>query len=170
MVSELSPERLKYHELMSRFIKFLVPGSLIYDIGKSHIHDYRKEFNKFDYRTIDRDLGKHPDILLDIEGLNEISIDDYLTRAEGLLCNGVVEQCDDPIKMIRSCHAMLKSNGQALFGFVLLGYPQHTYDFFRFTESGACGALKRAGFIIVDNVGVSRDGRPSYIYIFCKRN
>lgn len=169
---EMSPERQEYHRIIPKFISsisFCGKRQVIYDIGRSDIHDYSATFKDFDYKTVDRDPFKRPDISLDIEGLNEISVDDYLDRADGLLCNGVIEQCNDPFAMLRACRAMLKDGGIALFGMVLLGYPALSLDNFRFTKSGAVNALKKCGFSILYVDFVERDGVPTYVYAICKK-
>lgn len=165
-----SPERLKYHSTLDIFISMLKPGMRVYDIGKSHIHFYDDGFRGFEYMTIDRDPVKSPCILLDVELLNPGNVEDYLKPADAILCNGVIEQCTDPMKLIRSCNAILKYHGRALFGFVLLGYPQHEFDYFRFTLNGALRAVQECGFVASQNIIVERGGIESYVYLICHKS
>lgn len=181
-MSDISQERIKYHELLEDFVARITLGSsnydpismassggIVYDIGKSEVHDYRGLFKKFSYKTIDRDPWKKPDIGIDIEGLTNHNVEDYLDRASALLCNGVIEQCDDPFAMIRACNALLRMDSLALFGMCLLGYPPHSLDRFRFTESGALDAMKKCGFEVITKTIISRQEVPSYIYILCRK-
>lgn len=169
MMMEISAERRKYHELLESFSKRVFPNSVVYDIGRSRYHDYKYLFYECDFKTIDCDVTKKPDIFMNIEGINEHNIDEYLPQCHALLCNGVIEQCWDPMELIRSCCALVRSQGLALFGFVLLGYPEHDFDRFRFTKQGAICALKQCGFNIEDSYIVKRDNVPSYIYVVCKK-
>jgi len=123
----------------------------------------------YHYRTIDRDKNKKPDILLDIESMDQFNAEQYLPVADALLCNGVVEQCDNPFQMIKACNAMLRMGGLMLFGSVLLGYPPHSYDRFRFTDTGALSALVRCGFAVRNAETLQRNGVPSYIYAICQK-
>ena len=162
---EMSPERKRYHQIMSEFILLLSPKSTVYDIGKSTRFDYAPLFSGHSFKTIDRDPDKRPDIAMDIEMLTSSSF----ATADALLCNGVIEQCNDPMQMIRGCNSLLKSGGLILFGFCLLGYPPYDNDRFRFTSQGAIVAVKRNGFNIIKIDIVKRNDIESYIYVLAKK-
>lgn len=165
----VSQERLKYHEIMAEFVKSIPKGSIVYDIGKSIHHDYSGVFKDHDFSTIDMYDVKGPDILMNIEELPQIKPEDRPPLADAMLCNGVIEQCNDPMQMIRSCHGMLKDGGLILFGFCLLGYPIHDLDRFRFTQSGALFAVRRCGFSVHKYQIVSRKETESYIYVVAQK-
>lgn len=164
---QISEERRKYHDIIPSFIKRIKREGIVYDIGKSHLHEYRSTFAGFHYLSVDRDPNKAPDILLDVEkyrhGLPG------LQPADALMCNGVIEQCDDPIEIIKACNDLLVAGGVALFGMVLLGYPPHENDRFRFTKNGAMSALVRYGFQVDDVTVIERSNIPSYIYAICTK-
>ncbi len=166
----ISKEREKYHELMSGFIPMLRKGALVYDIGVSSTHNYSHLFQDFHFMTIDRDSKKNPDICLDIEKLTSLyDFEDYLDIADAILCNGVIEQCSDPFNMLRACNSMLKSSGLALFGFVLLGFPEYDNDRFRFTKRGARESLGACGFGIRHEFIVTHEGKETYIYLVAQK-
>ena len=169
MTTIQSKERTKYHEAMEDFVLRIPKASIVYDIGKSNTHDYFDVFKDMDFKTIDRDKNKVPDIVLDIEKLNEFNADDYLELADAILCNGVVEQCDNPFKMIEACYSILKSNGIILFGMVLTGFPLYDNDRFRFTAQGAELAIKHTGFTILTKEIVQRDGVDTYVYVVAQK-
>lgn len=161
----ISPERQKYHNLLKDFSGQIT--GLVYDIGKSDYHNYSNLFANI--KTIDRELKKNPDICTDIEKINKEDMDHYLETAHAVLCNGVIEQCDNPFRMIEACHVLLKHAGLALFGMCLLGYPSHDLDRFRFTRQGAELAITRAGFKIMSTDVVQRDNKDSYIYVVAQK-
>ncbi len=168
-MSEISQERIQYHELMQEFIALVPNKAIVYDIGKSIYHDYKGKFKGRHFQVIDMDPDKAPDVVLNIEGLNEANIDQYIEKADALLCNGVIEQCNDPMQMIRSCSAILKMDGLVLFGFCSVGYPIHDLDRFRFTEQGSRFAIKRCGFTILKTVTVCRQELESYVYVMARK-
>jgi hypothetical protein len=165
----VSQERHKYHEIMAEFVKLVPKGSIVYDIGRSIYHDYSIVFKDHDFSTVDMDADKDPDILMNIEDLYGFCVNERPPQANAMLCNGVIEQCNDPMQMLRSCHGMLQDKGLILFGFCLLGYPIHDLDRFRFTQSGALFALGRCGFNIIRHEVVSREGKESYIYVVAQK-
>jgi hypothetical protein len=166
---QISPERHKYHEIMAEFVKLVPKGSIVYDIGRSLVHDYADLFNGCDFSTVDMDADKDPDILMNIEDLYGFCAKERPPQANAMLCNGVIEQCNDPMQMLRACHGMLQDKGLILFGFCLLGYPIHDLDRFRFTQSGALFALGRCGFNILKTEVVSRGEAESYIYVVAQK-
>lgn len=158
---QLSPERVKFNELLDQFRAELEPGSVVYDIGKSAIHDYRPAFEAdgFRYKTIDLDHEKEPDILMDIE--NEISCF-KIPPADAVICHGVFEQCNDPVKMIRGTFGILRPKGVALFGLISIGFPMFTFDRIRITPDGIKHYLKAFNILRMDTV--YRGELPSYIF------
>lgn len=162
----MSPERIKYHEWQEKLKAYLTAGSLIYDIGKSAIYDYSQTFKDFKYYTIDKSKEKNPDLQLDIEIIDELGWKDH---CDVLLCNGVIEQCENPFKLIQGCWILLKPAGYALFGIILTGFPIYDNDRIRFTVMGIRNALKK--FKIIDSEIIYRMGidAPTYIYLIVKK-
>lgn len=165
----VSQERIRYHEIMAEFVKMIPKGSIVYDIGRSIYHDYAEIFKGCQFSTIDMDEAKDPDIIMNIEDLYCIDAEELPRKAHAMLCNGVIEQCNDPMQMIRACHGMLEDSGIILFGFCLLGYPVHDLDRFRVTSQGAQFAVNRCGFKIISSSIVSRDNSESYIYVVAQK-
>lgn len=160
-----SLERRKYHEWITKILPLFSKDSIVYDIGKSHKYDYSKVFNQCKYRSIDNNITKAPDFLIDFEDINQLS---GLEKADLILCNGVVEQCNNPFDIVKNCLKLLNDKGYLLFGSVLTGFPVYNNDYFRFTENGAKRLFKN----IVSYEVVSREGitAPTYIYILCRRD
>ena len=103
----------------------------VYDIGKSTTWDYSKYF-RCKLRTIDRDDTLKPDVCLDME-TDEIGL-----QADGVIYNGVFEQCDDPWMLLRGIVSMLKSEGKILAGLASIGMePYGEKDKWRVTIDGA---------------------------------
>jgi SAM-dependent methyltransferase len=128
-----SPERIRFNELLEEFKASLTPGALVYDIGKSEHWDYAPFFHGFRYKTIDCDEKKKPDCLLDIE----VPGNSFKVKsADAILCHGVVEQCNDLVKLLHGVWMLLKPGGKVLFGFISVGYPIFEFDRIRLTPKG----------------------------------
>lgn len=158
----MTPEREKYHELLAEFAASLPDGALVYDIGRTHAHEYSEWFPRQTYKSIDRNPKAEPDILCDMEGrfLN-------LPSCDALLCNGVTESAADPFRLVRGCWEVLKPGGFAMFGIRLTGYPlSENHDCTRFTAPGALRLLRQNGyeFEIRNSHCVFRAGAPSYFF------
>ena len=125
-----APERLAYHKWIEKFKNYLNPHDTIYDIGCFSRHDYHETMRDYYYSTVDKDVNQSPDILLNIETHS-------LLHADGIMCHGVHSECANPFNLTKGCYNSLKSGGIALFGIVLLGYPEYDGEYWRFTQSGA---------------------------------
>ena len=159
-----SPERIAFETELRKFAASLKPESIVYDIGKSQVHDYRSWFEGQRYRTIDCNPAAGADIIADIEG------DDLPSACTALVCNGVAEQCGDVAAMLRGCRSLISlSGGVALFGIIGPGYPlMQGMDRVRLTPQGVRHYLTAAGFRIKDIVPVERGGVPSYSLVWCE--
>lgn len=165
MIDEITNERKRYHVVLDYFAAGLQPRALLYDIGKSDVHDYKSRLERFNYTTIDIDLQRFPDIVLNIEEARAGSV----APADALLMNGVIEYCTDPLKMIAFCNGALKIGGRALFGMILTGYTVSSENSFRFTVDAALNAIIQSGFEIRRVEVVEREGIPSYVYAVCRK-
>lgn len=116
-----------HRELLPRFISYLQPESVVYEIGKGE-YNYKESIPNL--ITLDRDANKHPDLEVDIEQVNDLS-------CGFIMCVGVTEECDNPFELIRGIHRILDVDGIVLFGIALIGNPVYDKDYWRFTERGA---------------------------------
>lgn len=157
----ITQERARYHEMLDRFKWYIPKGCKVYDIGKSLKHDYAEVFKDYNYKTIDRNKDTNPDIVADME--TNVS----LPKCDAVICNGVVEQCDNPFSMFQNVTDLLNRNGVALYGSVCLGYPEYDIDYFRFTVKGIKRALE-GKYNILESSLVTRV-TPSYIFIICRK-
>lgn len=163
----LTPERIKYHELLEGVILSETPhDAKVYDIGKSSHHDYKPLFNGREYITVDRDPGKEPDLLVDLD--KEGWPADLLMSADLILCNGVTEQCANPFRLCSRLRGLIKSGGMAFFGIASLSYPPYSTDYTRFTPEGAERLVRQAGFGVIQKWIVERRNLPSYVYLKAK--
>lgn len=158
-----SPERTRFNELLEELKNELTPGSVIYDIGKSSRWDYTPFFHGFRYKTIDCDAEKNPDMVMDIEQPGNAL---RVKAADAIICHGVLEQCNDPIKMIQGALMLLKPGGKALFGLISVGYPIFEFDRIRITPEGAKHYLK--GLNITSTQVFYREDIHTPTYIFVK--
>jgi hypothetical protein len=150
--------------LLREFAATLPERAVVYDIGKSRSHDYRETFQRQTYLTVDRDSRKRPGILLNLETAST-----KCTPCDALLCNGVLETCDDPCALLSGCRRLLALNGVALFGIMSAGYPVGTRsDYWRLTPAGALRLLDRTGFTELRADPILRFGIPSYLYVFAR--
>ncbi len=133
-------------------------SQLVYDIGKSTTWDYTSYF-KCQYQTIDRESKLQPNILIDME--NYISFPGPM--ADGIVLNGVFEQCDNPFKLIHNVEYLLKDKGLILFGLPLTGMkPYGLNDKWRLTIDGARAYVKIFS-IIREHIF------PEYVYLECRK-
>ena len=149
-------EHRKYHNevLLPEWSKKFEPSHLVYDIGKSTTWDYKSSF-KCSLKTIDRNSYIEPDICIDIEWKNNI----YVPLADGILFNGVYEQCSDPIKLMKGIKAIIKPGGLILAGLASIGMtPYGDSDKWRLTRAGAREYMK--DFKIIEFLTF-----PEYFYI-----
>ena len=161
-----SLERRKYHEWLEKFKNYLTPGCLVYDIGKSDKYDYAQTFQGYHYLTIDKDAKKNPDLVLNIEDANNLIM---LDMPDAVICNGVVEQCENPFRLFDNLFH-LKPGNIILIGTVLTGFPVYDNDRVRFTVMGITNLMKKYG-IILDSEIIYREGikDPTYMYLIMKK-
>lgn len=156
-----SPERLMFHELaIPRLKTYMRDNDVIYDIGKSMSWDYKTFFTQ-KLLTIDRNPEVKPDVLLDIEN------DKIETKCDVVLCNGVMEQCTNPFKLVDGVHYMLNREGVALFGIMSVAYPIFDCDYVRFTPRGIERLLNR--FELLADFHCFRGDVVSYVYVICRK-
>lgn len=144
----MTPERQYFNEvILPKFIKKYVGKNTIIDVGKPNDGwGYRQMFNGADYRTLDRNADLNPDILDDMENtkLQE-------EVADIIICNGVMEQCDNPFKLVAGLWKVLKIGGHGLFGIMSVGFPMiQDLDLCRFTPQGVDKLLRDFKIIDID--------------------
>lgn len=128
--------------LISRWAYEFNKNQLVYDIGKSTTWDYKPHF-KCNFKTIDRNNNLGPDIHADLEYL--ISA---IVPADGLILNGVFEQCENPWALMNGVQLILKKGGKILVGLASIGMqPYGESDKWRVTKDGALAYMK--GFKIL---------------------
>ena len=161
-----SLERERYHVWLEKFKAYLNPGAVVYDIGKSRKYDYVETFKDFTFRTIDKNPLVQPDLELDLEELYSVTL---LPLADGILFNGVVEQCENPFILLETLNEMLKGSGVMLVGTVLTGFPVYDNDRFRFTEMGIKNALR--DYKLLESETIYRPGvkDPTYMYLLIQK-
>lgn len=126
---QISKHRKFLNEVLLHKWKFS-KDSLVYDIGVNGTWDYG-------FTTIDRDPDKHPDILLDMEKGSPI------TKADGILFNGVFEQCGNPWVLMDKMTLCLKDKGILIAGLAGIGMPFYgENDKWRVTKQGAIDYMK----------------------------
>lgn len=159
---ELSNERRIYNELTNQFKRLLPVGGLIYDIGKSQLLDYKSTFEGYKYLTVDRNRNIGADIIDDLEETKIVEL------ADGVLCNGVMEQCTNPMAVLESIYKILKPMGHLLLGAMSIGYPMYEFDYQRFTPKGVNIVLLRR-FETLETRIVARKGIPSYVFVIARK-
>jgi hypothetical protein len=166
MVHDVSPERKVLNEIMlERFRGYLKEGDVLYDIGKSRTWDYRSFFEKQKFFTVDRNKEISPDLCFNVESIYKVEG----RLCDAIICNGVVEQCDNPFELLRGLKVLLKKDSYVLFGVILVGYPLYQeFDFFRFTPMGVKKVMKDFNFEILEEQMCYRNDVPSYIYLICQ--
>lgn len=116
--------------LLPKWAAQFSPDQLVYDIGKSTTWDYRPYF-KCQYMTVDRNEDLKPDLVRDVEKIR------LVPQADGILFNGVFEQCDDPLAIIRNLRHSLKEGGRILCGLAGIGMVEYgPKDRWRITQAG----------------------------------
>ena len=126
----------------------------VYDIGKSTTWDYKSYF-KCGFKTIDRNQDLKPDIHLDLEDLLH-----WLTpKADGVIFNGVFEQCGNPFEVIEGIKQILNPGGLILAGLASNGMePYGESDKWRVTKDGALAYMKDFKILEIHEF-------PAYFYI-----
>ena len=164
-MSESSVERTMFHLCLEKLKKYLKKGDIVCDIGKSETWDYKDDFTEYKYYTIDRDAGRHPDYVIDAETDKLFS----LPSPHALIFNGVVEQCDDPIKLIKNISNFMLVGGYVLFGVISVGFPLYERDYLRFTPNGMYRLLERLNFKILEEYFCYRKEVLSYMYFVAEK-
>lgn len=106
-----SPFRRWYNDWISENAK----GNIL-DVGKSRFWDYG-------FKTIDINPDLKPDVVGDI--CNFVLPDNTY---DTILCNGMYECVENPLKMMNEVYRMLKVGGKAIFGFVGKDYKPYKKD------------------------------------------
>ena len=162
-----SLERQKYHEWLEKFKVYLTAGCLIYDIGKSAKYDYASWFVDYRYLTIDKDVNKNPDLVREVEDFHNLI---SLVNPDAIICNGVVEQCENPFLLFANLFELLQKDGYMLIGTVLTGFPVYDNDRVRFTAGGITNLMKKYGTIIDSEIIYREDIKdPTYMYLIIKK-
>ena len=147
--------RFLNEELLPRWAKQFEPGQIVYDIGVSK-WDYRKFFDS-EYFSVDCDEKRKPDILCNVE--KSYIGESFHRLGNGILLNGVFEQCDNPFALMKNVHKSMVDGGKILAG--LIGRRarwKSVRDKWRVTKSGALSYCK--GFRIDEFYEL-----PSYYYV-----
>lgn len=160
----MTPEREQINKVwILKFAGLLPAGSLIYDIGVG-AYDYKENLFGKMVKTIDKDSRINPDYVADIE---EEFIN--LPSANGIICIGVTEQCDNPFNIIKGVYNLLLDRGKVFFSILLTGYPLYDIDYLRFTEKGAIRLLDRYFNKIESSVFVREKEPTCLFYIGSKK-
>lgn len=153
-----APERLIYHEWIEKFKTYLSKGQSVYDIGCFSRHDYHETMKDYNYKTIDNNPNQNPDIVVDAAS--------SMPSVDGIMCHGVHSECKNPFKLTYYCWENLKENGVALFGIVLLDYPQYHGELWRFTLDGVKKMLR--DFHVIEERVVYRN-EPSFYFCIARK-
>ena len=164
----MTPERQVFNEeVLPKFaLEYVKDNDVIVDIGKPNDGwGYNKLFNKAKYLTLDRNPELKPDIVMDLEWIEEYK--QYIHYANCIIAHGVWEQCNNPFELYDGIVTLLKPKGYGLLGIMLSGFPLvQDLDLFRFTEQGVHRLLKD------DKIEYTkicyRDSVPSYAYVIIK--
>jgi len=109
----------------------------VYDIGKSVTWDYSADF-RCKFLTIDRDKSLEPDICINLENGERQGL-----KADGVIFNGVFEQCDNPFSLMEGILSLLNPQGKILAGLASIGMvPYGEKDKWRVTRNGVLAYMK----------------------------
>ena len=161
-----SLERERYHVWLEKFKAYLNPGAVVYDIGKSAKYDYAPMFAEYKYLTIDKDFNKKPDLVRDVEDVDDLI---GINIPEAIICNGVVEQCENPFILFQNLFGLLEPEGIMLVGTVLTGFPVYDNDRFRFTEMGIKNTLKDYKLLESETIYRPEVKDPTYMYLLIQK-
>jgi len=129
---------------------------LVYDIGKSTTWGYESYF-KCKLKTIDRNPDLKPDYIMDLDGRFPA-----INTADGILFNGVFEQCNNPFNVIDGLIQLLKTNGLLLAGLASNGMESYgENDKWRVTKDGAIAYMRAFKIFEIHEF-------PAYFYILGK--
>lgn len=125
--------RFLHDVVLPRWARQFSDGQLVYDIGKSPLWDYAAHF-RCALVSVDRDRRTGADMVLDMER----PIPPEVRRADGIMFNGVFEQCADPFRARAGIDSLLAPGGTVLFGLAGPGMAQYDEtDKWRVTRDGA---------------------------------
>ena len=138
-----SPYKLWYNNWVSKNAK----GKVL-DVGKSIFWDYG-------FTTIDINKKLNPTFVADIcnSGLTDNIYD-------VILCNGMYECVENPLKMMDEVYRMLKVGGMAIFGFVGKDYKPYMKNWKYYAED-----IDFTGFKILRK----KDFNKEYHFIICQK-
>jgi len=164
-MSKSSVERTMFHLCLEKFKKYLKKDDIVYDIGKSETLDYKDDFEGYRYSTIDRDAKRNPDYVIDAETDRFIT----LPTPHALIFQGVVEQCDNPVKLMENISELMIVDGYVLFGVISVGFPLYKRDYFRFTPNGMYRLLEKLKFEILEKDFCYNNEVLSYMYFITRK-
>jgi hypothetical protein len=145
------------------FKKYLEPTDRVFEIGKSEVYSYKDRIPNL--ITLDRDIHKNPDILIDIE---TVIIGQDLLVCDAMMCIGVTEECSNPFNLIEGLARIIKDKGIVLFGIALIGNKGYDNDYWRFTISGARKLVNRYFDTLQEKI-IYTNGIPSYSFIIANK-
>lgn len=171
----MTPDRKYFNEVMlPKFIKnYVKENDFVVDVGKPDKGwGYREIFEIVGakYQTLDKKPELNPDILLDIETFwyNYKTWNKFRELADCIVCMGVIEQCDNPFKVIDGIYQTLKPNGYVLFGIISTHFSmKQDIDYLRFTPQGAHKLL--SAFNILDFKVFTDNDKPSSIFAIVQK-
>lgn len=129
-------------------IKEVAKEKIIFDIGgasrfQKALAIYEEYFADCDYKTIDIDESRNPDIIADAHNLPLAD-----KSADAVICNSVLEHVPDPLKVVDEIYRILKPGGKCLIHVPFLhayhgGKEYHEKDYWRFSRDGIQYLLRR---------------------------
>ena len=148
-----------HKEILPAFLNYVKREDIVYEIGKGEFDYHAWRSNII---TLDRDVSKHPDLVVDVEATNN-SVE---LRCDALMCIGVLEECDNPFHLIEGVRRMLKDGGVVVFGIALIGNEPYKNDFWRFTINGARKLIGK--FEALEEKIIYTKEVPSYAFIIAR--
>ena len=149
----IDPNSYRIDQFAASLSRDLVPASKVLDAGAGEAQ-YKKYFANYSYTAIDTKWGdfnwnySNLDVVGNLKKL-PFSKDIF----DGVLCTQVLEHVNEPSKVIKEFHRVLKPGG-VLYLSAPQGWGVHQapHDYFRFTHYGLKYLLEKAGFEIKSTV------------------
>lgn len=138
-----SESRIWYNDWVSKNAE----GNVL-DVGKSQYWDY-------EFKTIDTNQKLNPTILGDICN-SRLPDNTY----DMVLCNGMYECVDNPLKMMNEVYRILKPEGKAIFGFVGKDYKPYKKDWKFYNKD-----IDFKDFKVIE----TKDFDNNYHFIICQK-